>query len=132
MKNIEDKIKKDQHRKDQHWKIVEKMKVRFDLLNENFKELVPEKVWEGKESITFDRNPPFTRKTLWIWNWVEADIPVKDNALGMEIHDMVNYHLIEFYNMDGSDGENRHYAIFPDGSIKKPLYNTLGFGSFSL
>lgn len=127
MKNIKDKIKKDQH-----WKIVEKMKVRFDLLNGNFKELVPEKVWEGKESITFDINPPFTRKTLWIWNWVETNIPVKDNALGMEIHDMINYHLIEFYNMDGSDGADRHYAIFPDGSIKKPLYNTLGFGSFSL
>lgn len=116
-----------------HQAIADKMKVRFDLLNDNFKELEPEFIWSGAEDTKF-QDPPtnVTVKTVWIWNWVTKQYGIKDNALGMMIHDMPWGHLIEFYNMDGTSGLERHYAILPDGKEVRPLYAIAGFGSIGI
>lgn len=118
----------------EHQGIVNGMKVRFDLLNGSFKELEPEFVWSGSEDTKFEDPPKeeVTVKTVWIWNWVTAEHGIKDNALGMMIHDMPWGHLIEFYNMDGSSGLERHYAILPDGKQVRPLYTIAGFGSIGV
>ena len=117
-----------------HQAIVNKMKVRYDLLNGNFKELEPEFVWSGAEDTRF-QDPPkegVTIKTVWIWNWITSEYGIKDNALGMMIHDMPWGHLIEFYNMDGDSGVERHYAILPDGREVRTLYTIAGFGSLGI
>jgi hypothetical protein len=84
---------------------------------DDWKELDPVFVWTGVESLNFDNKPPFTVKSIWIFEWRD-EYGNRDNAFGVSLWetDVPDAYKIEVYNMDGTNGD-KHKLILGSEEI---------------